>query len=292
MLIQRRSKALFLVFTLRSQPAATFHPGAVQSNHWRLGSSSNTGSAATFPDDFTSLRVSEIKNELRQRSIDYSDCFDKESLLDKLRQNASAEPKEATTTKTSTTRTNKPVDTSPQKDPTETSANDCDVDTVRAMSVKALREELARRGMRWADYIDKEDLIQAVVRARKEAAAFSATGLLRPGQVADLTGAQVQSEVESDSVPAPLLLDVYATWCGPCQIMVKELKEAATEWGDAVRVVKMDSDKYPELSGKWGVQGLPTLLLFKNGTEIGRMEGALQKSQLLTWVKERTEQQP
>ena len=68
-------------------------------------------------------------------------------------------------------------------------------------------------------------------------------------------------------------------------MMVPQLQGTAETLGNRVRVCKLDSDKYPELASKWRVQGLPTLLLIRNGQELDRIEGALMKDQLVQWVE-------
>jgi thioredoxin 2 len=151
------------------------------------------------------------------------------------------------------------------------------------MSVKDLRSELASNNVRWQSFVDKSDLVRAVQQCRQEASRFSATGRLGPGRVGDLTDEQVKRELER---PAPMLLDVYATWCGPCQLMAPILQQASTDL-PRVRFAKMDSDKFPELSGRLGVQGLPTLVLFEGGAEVGRVEGALRKEQLVEWIQDK-----
>lgn len=154
------------------------------------------------------------------------------------------------------------------------------------MTVKDLRQELASRNLRWAGLLEKGDLVQAVLKARQAAAHFSATGKISPGQAVTLTGEDVEVELQS-GISAPLLLDVYAVWCGPCQMMAPQLQLAAADLGDRVRVVKMDSDKYPQQAGALRVQGLPTLVLFKDGKEVDRLEGALMKDKLVQWVESR-----
>mmetsp|Transcript_9144 Transcript_9144/g.22240 ORF Transcript_9144/g.22240 Transcript_9144/m.22240 type:complete len:178 (+) Transcript_9144:362-895(+) len=81
-----------------------------------------------------------------------------------------------------------------------------------------------------------------------------------------------------------VVVDFTATWCGPCQMIAPFLKEIAAEQGDQLRIIKMDSDKYPKLSSELKVQGLPTLVLFQGGNEINRIEGAPTKEQLMGWI--------
>jgi thioredoxin len=110
--------------------------------------------------------------------------------------------------------------------------------------------------------------------------------LLTPGQVSDLTGEQLEVELAAMAGGTPfLLLDAYAVWCGPCKMMAPQLAQAAEVFGDRVRVAKMDTDQHPQQASQWRVQGLPTLILFRNGQEVDRIEGALMKHQLVEWVE-------
>ena len=79
----------------------------------------------------------------------------------------------------------------------------------------------------------------------------------------------------------PVLVDFYATWCGPCQMMSPILEQVGTQMRSRVQVVKVDTDKYPGIASKYGIQSLPTLVLFKKGQPVERIEGAMQASQLM-----------
>jgi thioredoxin len=79
----------------------------------------------------------------------------------------------------------------------------------------------------------------------------------------------------------PVLVDFYATWCGPCQMMVPVLEQVGVQLRDRVQVVKIDTDKYPQLATQYQIQALPTLVLFKNGQPVERIEGAMQAPQLI-----------
>ena len=79
----------------------------------------------------------------------------------------------------------------------------------------------------------------------------------------------------------PVLVDFYATWCGPCQMMAPILEEVGANLRDRLQVVKIDTDKYPNLASKYQVEALPTLVLFKDGQPAERIEGVQQAQQLI-----------
>ncbi|WP_048320826.1 thioredoxin [Crocosphaera watsonii] len=79
----------------------------------------------------------------------------------------------------------------------------------------------------------------------------------------------------------PILIDFYATWCGPCQMMSPILEQVGTQMRSRVQVVKIDTDKYPGIASKYGIQSLPTLVLFKEGQPVEKFEGVMQASQLI-----------
>jgi len=72
-----------------------------------------------------------------------------------------------------------------------------------------------------------------------------------------------------------VLVDFYATWCGPCKLMADQLAAISPQFKDRVTFVKIDSDKYGKLAAKHNVQGLPTVILFKDGVQIDRLEGVM-----------------
>lgn len=79
----------------------------------------------------------------------------------------------------------------------------------------------------------------------------------------------------------PILVDFYATWCGPCQMMAPILEEVNQVLSDRLRIVKIDTDKYPQIASRHQVHALPTLVLFKNGQPIDRIEGVMQPQELI-----------
>jgi thioredoxin len=83
----------------------------------------------------------------------------------------------------------------------------------------------------------------------------------------------------------PLLVDFYAPWCGPCQLMAKILEQVNAEMKQELRVVKINTDNYPDLATQYQIQALPTLVLFKQGQPVGRIEGVLQADKLVQQLR-------
>ena len=79
----------------------------------------------------------------------------------------------------------------------------------------------------------------------------------------------------------PVLVDFYATWCGPCQMMDPILDQVNAQLKGRLQVVKIDSDKYPQLASQYQIHALPTLVLFKNGQPVDRIEGVLPAEQII-----------
>ena len=78
----------------------------------------------------------------------------------------------------------------------------------------------------------------------------------------------------------PVLVDFYADWCGPCHAMAPVLKDFAGRMKNKIKIIKIDVDKNPGVSAIYGIQGIPTLILFKNGKVIWRKSGLLTRAQL------------
>jgi thioredoxin 1 len=83
----------------------------------------------------------------------------------------------------------------------------------------------------------------------------------------------------------PILVDFFAEWCGPCKMLAPILKEVKEELGDTVKIIKIDVDKNQPLAATYQVRGVPTILLFKNGKQLWRQSGVLQKNELITLIK-------
>jgi len=82
----------------------------------------------------------------------------------------------------------------------------------------------------------------------------------------------------------PVLVDFFADWCGPCKMLSPILKQVKDELGDVVSIIKIDVDKNQELASKYQVRGVPTMLLFKNGKQVWRQSGVLQKDDIINVI--------
>jgi thioredoxin 2 len=93
------------------------------------------------------------------------------------------------------------------------------------------------------------------------------------------------AEVAEQST-VPVVVDLWAPWCGPCRMVSPALDRVATELAGAVKLVKVNVDESPKLTERFGVQAVPTLLVLKNGQVVARQAGAAPAAALRTWVEE------
>lgn len=84
--------------------------------------------------------------------------------------------------------------------------------------------------------------------------------------------------------PLPIVVDVWAPWCGPCRSFAPTFEEFSSQYAGKVVFVKLNSDKHKQMAGRLGIRGIPTILVFKNGAEVTRESGAIPKEHFGRWL--------
>jgi thioredoxin 2 len=105
------------------------------------------------------------------------------------------------------------------------------------------------------------------------------------GHPDDVDGATFERQIARSTLP--VLVDVWAPWCGPCLMMAPAYESAARELEPQVRLIKLNSDAEQAIAGKLGIRGIPTLILFHGAKEVARSSGAMTAPQIIGWVRER-----
>lgn len=100
------------------------------------------------------------------------------------------------------------------------------------------------------------------------------------------TKAVTDSSFDTDVLNSttPVLVDFWAEWCGPCRALAPKLEEVAQEMGGKVTIVKVNVDENPGTPGKYGIRGIPAMLLFKGGSEVGQLVGNHPKEAILEFL--------
>jgi thioredoxin 1 len=91
--------------------------------------------------------------------------------------------------------------------------------------------------------------------------------------------------IQSDK---PVLVDFFATWCGPCQMLAPILKDVKTNLGERISIIKIDVDKNQAVAAQYQVRGVPTMILFQNGKQLWRQSGLISKEEIIKIIVEKS----
>jgi thioredoxin 2 len=103
------------------------------------------------------------------------------------------------------------------------------------------------------------------------------------GKPVDLTAATFDRHVAQGDLP--VVVDFWAAWCGPCRMMSPAFEAAAAQLEPRVRLVKLDTEAEPAIAARYGIQGIPSMILFRKGREIARTSGAMPTQQIVAWIE-------
>ena len=103
-------------------------------------------------------------------------------------------------------------------------------------------------------------------------------------KIEQVTDDSFEPEVLKSEVP--VLVDYWAEWCGPCKSIAPILEEVAKEYGGRLKVAKINVDDNQQVPARFGIRGIPTLIVFRKGEEIARQSGAMDHPNLVRWIKQ------
>jgi thioredoxin 2 len=124
-------------------------------------------------------------------------------------------------------------------------------------------------------------------RVRQDKLALAKCGkcgsTLFTGHPVELTAGAFNQHLAHNDIP--MVVDFWAPWCGPCHMMAPAYEAAAKQLEPTVRFAKVNTDQEQDLAGRFGIQSIPTLILFKGGREVARQPGAMSATQLTNWIR-------
>ncbi len=128
------------------------------------------------------------------------------------------------------------------------------------------------------------DTVNRVARERlgDGAACGKCKRRLFEGHPVALTTASFERQVGASGIP--VVVDFWAAWCAPCRMMAPAYEQAAARLEPRVRLAKLDTEAAPEVAARFGIRGIPTVIAFRGGREVGRQSGAMDLATLLGWI--------
>jgi thioredoxin 2 len=92
-------------------------------------------------------------------------------------------------------------------------------------------------------------------------------------------------DLHASQADIPLVVDFWASWCGPCRMMAPAYEQAAKELEPHIRLAKVNTEEEPSLAARFGIAGIPTMILFRGGRELARQPGALGQQEIVRWIR-------
>ena len=106
---------------------------------------------------------------------------------------------------------------------------------------------------------------------------------LFPGHPIELRKENFDRHIASNDLP--VVVDFWAPWCGPCRMMAPAYEQAAQRLASDVRIAKLNTEDAPDIAGRFGIRGIPTMIAFRDGREVARQSGAMDLGGILGWIK-------
>lgn len=201
-------------FAILCVPLASANGFAIvgrQAQRWNCRATTTNTALFYAAPEMETMKLREIQAELKDLGVPFGDCFDRDSLLCRLRDAREGKIETKPSAAAAAAAASDEKASTDSAKPTVQLDADAILADLRSQPLKELKIQCSQRNLRYATFLEKEDFVQAIWKDMQAVASFSVSGALRPGKVSDITGEQLDREISSHETP--ILLDVYATWC-------------------------------------------------------------------------------